>query len=373
MERAALRQSPTAGGEIILNGNPHPVRAMLASSNPLSNLSDQKTAGKTVQALDLIAPMDFYPNAWHIDDEMASYDITFYNAFSETSLGGNTVAIILDAGGIEARQMASIANKLNAPATAFVTGLDDTAVDVRFFSVSHEYPMCGFGIIGLITSLVDQTTFNLDNEQPLQWKLRTPTSTVAVTSTRRADGKVVVMTTLPPAQLETRSPNLQSLAGALGIEVSGFDEVLPIEAAHSDFVNLLVPVKDKSVMQTMSANMETIKELCSDLGIDTLVVFTADTEEPNRTVHCREFCPAIGIPESAATGTTNRALACYLVNNGQVELSSDERCTVVAEQGYEMGRPSLITTEVMARDGEITTLRVGGTATKLIQGTFTFS
>ena len=180
------------------------------------------------------------------------------------------------------------------------------------------------------------------------------------------------MTTLPPAQLETRSPNLQSLAGALGIEVSGFDEVLPIEAAHSDFVNLLVPVKDKSVMQKMSANMETIKELCSDLGIDTLVVFTADTEEPNRTVHCREFCPAIGIPESAATGTTNRALACYLVNNGQVELSSDERCTVVAEQGYEMGRPSLITTEVMARDGEITTLRVGGTATKLIQGTFTF-
>jgi len=372
MERAALRQSPTAWGEIILNGNPHPACAMLASSNPLSNLSDQKTAGKTVQALDLIAPMDFYPNAWHIDDEMASYDITFYNAFSETSLGGNTVAIILDAGGIEARQMASIAKKLNAPATAFVTGLDETSVDVRFFSVSHEYPMCGFGIIGLITSLVDQTTFNLDNEQPLQWELRTPTSTVAVTSTRRADGEVVVMTTLPPAQLETRSPNLQALAGALGIEVSGFDEVLPIQAAHSDFVNLLVPVKDKSVMQTMSANMETIKELCSDLGIDTIVVFTADTEEPNRTVHCREFCPAIGIPESAATGTTNRALACYLVNNGQVELNSDERCTVVAEQGYEMGRPSLITTEVMARDGEITTLRVGGTATKLIQGTFTF-
>jgi predicted PhzF superfamily epimerase YddE/YHI9 len=88
--------------------------------------------------------MDFYPNALHIDDEMASYDITFYNAFSETSLGGNTVAIILDAGGIEARQMASIANKLNAPATAFVTGLDDTAVDVRFFSYLEEGKILAF-------------------------------------------------------------------------------------------------------------------------------------------------------------------------------------------------------------------------------------
>ena len=95
-----------------------------------------------------------------------------------------------------------------------------------------------------------------------------------------------------------------------------------------------------------------------------------ETVLPESSIHCREFCPAVGTPEAPATGTTNRALACYLLRQGLLDSQIDGRQTVIAEQGYEMGRPSRICTEMMVQDGEAVEIKVGGVATKTMQGTF---
>jgi trans-2,3-dihydro-3-hydroxyanthranilate isomerase len=110
--------------------------------------------------------------------------------------------------------------------------------------------------------------------------------------------------------------------------------------------------------------------MCAEMQIDTVVLFTLDTVHAESTVHCREFAPLVGTPEVPAAGTTNRALACYLLQHGLLEIPPNGRCTLICEQGYEMDRPSKVRTELTLNKGEIVNIRVGGLATKTISGHF---
>ena len=82
----------------------------------------------------------------------------------------------------------------------------------------------------------------------------------------------------------------------------------------------------------------------------------------------RDFCPAVGVPESAAAGTTNAALTAYLVRHQIVKGNSDGQLVVESEQGHEIGRPSSIRSVVSIDDGSIVRLQVGGVATRVMDG-----
>ena len=79
----------------------------------------------------------------------------------------------------------------------------------------------------------------------------------------------------------------------------------------------------------------------------------------------RDFCPALGVDEVPASGTTNAALAGYLVQHGLIVAQSQ---VILAEQGSEIGRPSKICSQITVEDDEIKELWVGGQAVASIQG-----
>ncbi|MGH7166734.1 MAG: PhzF family phenazine biosynthesis protein, partial [Nitrospiraceae bacterium] len=64
------------------------------------------------------------------------------------------------------------------------------------------------------------------------------------------------------------------------------------------------------------------------------------------------------------------ALGGYLVQNGVVEVGP--MTEIVAEQGYEMDRPSRILIQVESDDDAIQDVKVGGQAVMVAEGTFTF-
>ena len=86
---------------------------------------------------------------------MSEYPVAFYRAFSDTVFGGSMAGIIAQAQNLAAGQMLQIAQEIGAPATGFITAIDEHGVDVRFFSTLTEYPMCGHGTMGLMTWLVE--------------------------------------------------------------------------------------------------------------------------------------------------------------------------------------------------------------------------
>src|SRR5262249_31011698 len=80
-----------------------------------------------------------------------------------------------------------------------------------------------------------------------------------------------------------------------------------------------------------------------------------ETVEPGHHFHARMFAPAMGVPEDPATGSAAAAFAGVLARR-----LSDGTHALTIEQGYEMGRPSLIhlTAEIAA--GRLGSASIGG-------------
>ena len=294
--------------------------------------------------------------------------LTLYDAFSEVPGGGSVAGVVGTATGFSAERMQQVATEVGAPATCFVTGVDSGVVDVRFFSTLTEYPMCGHGTIAVFTWLVEEGRLAAGPEA-VPWTLRTPGGTATVDVAARADGRPEVMLALGPTVAESCPVDAPEVARLLGIGVEAVIEPLALEAASADFTHLVVRVDGLAAIGRLSPDYAAVADLCRRIGADTLAVFTTETGDPAVTIRCRDFCPAVGTPEAAATGTTNRALACHLVRSGLADVDTDSPVVVIAAQGVEMGRPSLIRTEVAMVDGLPTRLHVGGMATRASEGT----
>ena len=88
---------------------------------------------------------------------------------------------------------------------------------------------------------------------------------------------------------------------------------------------------------------------------DAAYIFTTETIDPGSTVHGRMYAPWQGVAEDPATGSANGPLGAYLVRHGV----ADGR-RIVSEQGYEMGRPSLLFIRIGGTAERITSVHVGG-------------
>ncbi|HEX2908066.1 MAG TPA: PhzF family phenazine biosynthesis isomerase, partial [Phototrophicaceae bacterium] len=88
-----------------------------------------------------------------------------------------------------------------------------------------------------------------------------------------------------------------------------------------------------------------------------IFMFTLETEMSGSTVHSRMFAPNLGIAEDPATGAASGPLGCYLVRQGLVTANP---AVIVSEQGFEMGRRSLLHIRIEQTDGQITGVFVGG-------------
>jgi len=293
--------------------------------------------------------------------------VTLYDAFSEVPGGGSVAGVVGAASGFSTQRMQQIAAEVGAPATCFVTGVGSGMVDVRFFSTLTEYPMCGHGTIAVFTWLVEEGLLEL-GPQTVSWTLRTPGVTATVDLVARPDGRTEVMLALEPTVAEPCTVSAAEVAPLLGIGVGAILEPLAIEAASADFTHLVVRVDSLATIGEVAPDHAAVADLCRRIGADTLAVFTTETRDPEVTIRCRDLCPAVGTPEAAATGTTNRALACHLVRHGLIDFGVDGT-VVTAAQGVEMGRPSVIRTEVTMVDGLPTGLRVGGVATRTSEST----
>ena len=273
---------------------------------------------------------------------MAEYPVAFYRAFSETVFGGSMAGIIAEAQNLTAGKMLRIAQEIGAPATGFITAIDEQGVDVRFFSTLTEYPMCGHGTMGLMTWLVEHGWFVPDNRATVTTTLRTPAMASDVEIRIREDGRPEVLLSLAPAIFEPAVLCTNELAGMLGISQKEFRDDLDMKVTITDFRSLLVPIRSVVDLETVTPDFAAITALCHRESIDTIALFTPITENTGPMIRCREFCPAVGTPEAAASGTTNRAITCYLYLAGQLGDLQNGSLTLHSQQGHEMGRPSVV-------------------------------
>ncbi len=299
---------------------------------------------------------------------MATVPFAVYDAFSDVLFGGSQACIVSGAVSFDAGLRERIAKEIGMPATGFIESCSANTVSARFLSTVMELPMCGHGTICLMSRLVELGDLAWDGIDRTCVELVLPSGTATVELGKRSDNRPQVMLDIASPSFRQDDVDVDELAGLLGLAIDDFNQDWPLETACADFTHLVVPLRGLAAMRRIKPNFPGIIDFCNGHGIETVAAFCTEVDLPGSTIHVRDFCPAVGVWESSSAGTTNGALASYLMRHGIVAGNSDGLMVIRAEQGHEINRPSSIRSVASIRDGEIIRLQVGGVATKVMDG-----
>ena len=302
------------------------------------------------------------------------------DAFTQEVFCGNPAGVVPDSHGLSEDVMQKIAREMNVSETAFAVKLDgdpEADFEVRFFTPKSEVDLCGHATLGAFWVLAELGMVKPKGKEgeASDWvtvRQRTKAGVLEVYVAFNSQGKVCTVMmeqNLPSLGFtldESQVWELEKILGAPHGSVSGFTKARP-QAISTGLLDLIVPVCSREALFSMKPNMDLLATYCEEKAIVSVHCFSTDTLEPYSTVHCRDFAPSVGIPEEAATGTASGATGAYLVLNSLVEKEGPS-VRVICEQGYIMGRPSKIYVDIGLEEGEIVSVRVGGTAVTVMEG-----
>ncbi|MGH7677316.1 MAG: PhzF family phenazine biosynthesis protein, partial [Gemmatimonadaceae bacterium] len=163
-------------------------------------------------------------------------------------------------------------------------------------------------------------------------------------------------------------PPARDLARAVGLEASDVrtDDFKP-EGGSCGTPFLFVPLRDRAALARARVQSEEFENVLGDYWTSMVFLFCDQPELPGSHYRARMFAPGVGVTEDPATGSACAALAGYL---GARDKRADGMLRWVVEQGFEMGRPSILEVEADKRAGAITAARVGGNSVLVTQGEF---
>ena len=304
---------------------------------------------------------------------MATHRFHQLDVFTTTPLAGNPLAVFPDARGLGPATMQALAREMNLSETTFVFPSAVASRHVRFFTPGAEIPLAGHPTIGTWWALAE---LNLIPDLPTSGVLRVTQKTgrgVLPVDIELRDGRPahVEMTQARP-EWGAIVTDRAGLARALGGTPDLLAEGPPPQVVSTALPQLMVPVRSRAALAELpSGGMGAeLAALLRALGSDCAMLYAAgDTSDV--TAHCRMFAPGLSVPEDPATGSAAGALGAYLVRTGAaVPVSGEVRLTL--EQGVEIGRPSRMTVRVRCGPaGEVTEVRVGGAAVRVITGDVT--
>ena len=303
--------------------------------------------------------------------------LQFYQAdvFTDLPFGGNPVAVVPDGNGLSDRELQQIAREMNLSETVFVLPPTDpaAAIKLRIFTPAQEIPFAGHPVLGTFFVLATLGRLSLKGQVTrLLYECNIGLFPVEVHVRDESVGRVVMSQPKPQFLGPIESgQDLFEVAQALGLTKRQIDGTkLPVEVVSTGLPVMIVPVRTLTAVRSIKPDAGAITELCARYGANGIMVFTTMTVEEVSTVHTRMFAPPIGIPEDPATGSASGALGAYLVQNGVVDVGPTS--TIIAEQGYELDRPSRIMIQVESDDDTIQEVKVGGQVVMVLQGTLTF-
>lgn len=236
---------------------------------------------------------------------------------------------------------------------------------LRVFTPQVEIPFAGHAILGASFALDVLDERQADEMcEPFWWELEGGCFKVQI---RDSDhGSIYSLRHDPPSFLGEYY-HRGKVARALGLEESELAITgLPCEIISTGLPIHVVPVGSLAAVRRATLRRREADLIARDLGFGDLFLFTFETVSPEATVHCRMFAPLFGIPEDAASGAAFGSLAAYLVKHRLVR--TDQRMSLVGEQGLEMNRPSRLYVEAGVENGRAVDIHVGGHCVLVGQG-----
>jgi len=298
--------------------------------------------------------------------------VPFFTAdvFTDQAFGGNQLAVFPDARAIDPALMLPIAREFNFSETTFVLPPDNPAhtARVRIFTPGRELAFAGHPTVGTAHVLGTTGTVKLTGDTT---KIVFEEIAGPVPVTIRAKNGTVEFCQLTAARApesNTETPTREQLAAALSLPVDALKSGSwspEIVSCGTPFV--FVPLKDRAAVAAARAKLDVWDEIFAGCATSEVFLFATEGERPGSDIRARMFAPGIGIAEDPATGGAAAALAGYL---GLRDARPSGMLRWVIEQGFEMGRPSILEIEADKENGRIVRTRVGGSTVMMTEGTF---
>jgi trans-2,3-dihydro-3-hydroxyanthranilate isomerase len=290
---------------------------------------------------------------------------TTLDVFTDRPFGGNPLAVFCDQPELSTQAMQTIAREFNLSETVFIVPARDSRAlrRLRIFTPAMELPFAGHPTIGAAHTLLesgiagDRENFTLELEVGL----------VPIGVTRRNDAPPFIqLTTARLPESRDTAPSRAELAQLLSLNdadiVSDRDFAQPYSCG---LPYLIVPVRDRRTIAKAKPDTAAWGKILSGAWAQGIFVVCRDPELAGSHIRARMFWPEAGVFEDPATGSAAAALAGYLADRDE---QSEGTSRWVIEQGFEMGRPSILQLEVDKRDGQITAVRVGGSSVLMSEG-----
>ena len=229
---------------------------------------------------------------------------------------------------------------------------------LTYYSSECEVDFCGHGTIACMYSLIRECGELLGRgEIPI-----TTTRKGALTVYNEIVARDAVFITAPkPLHIGTKLDEA-TIADALGAPVVAPSPRTPIDLIDAGLRTLIVPVASLQEEITLFPDEGMLKEFCLANGIDIVLIYSLEVENPANKAHTRVFAPKFGYLEDPATGSGNSAFGYYMLKNG---LWGGESISL------EQGGQDRVFNRVMigTRDGLVL---FGGSATTRIKGEYFF-
>lgn len=292
---------------------------------------------------------------------MAKCQFYIVDVFAEEKYAGNQLAVVRDAAGISDSQMLRITKEMNYSETTFILSEEprEGGYDVRIFTPAAEVPFAGHPTLG--TAFVIQHEIMKEPAETVILNLKV--GQIPVTSGSGGKEKDILwMIQKEPAFGRTIEPG--PVAKVLGLDESYIDDRFVVQEVSTGLFFIIVPLVGLDAVKRAKVNKDECFKLVENTQAKMLLVFCPETYNQGNDLNVRVFCDYYGIAEDPATGSGNGCLAGYLVKH---RYFGDGKIKIRVEQGYEIGRPSLLYLRAESKKEKID-VSVGGKVVMVAKG-----
>lgn len=291
------------------------------------------------------------------------YRYHLLDVFTDAIFGGNQLAVFLDGRDIPDGTMQRIARELNLSETVFVLPPDTPGAThhTRIFTPGKELPYAGHPTVGTacLLALLGKAPLR-DGAGTVVFQQGVGNVRVEVRMPGDASPPFARLTAARAPEFRPSPIGRDALASLLSLDPADVldDERHAPAAASTGGPFLFVALRDRGAVGRTVLDLARWSRELAGTWAPQVFVYAFDPERPGSHLRGRMFAPEMGILEDPATGSAATALAALLATRAGTDGVHRWRL----EQGFEMGRPSILELEAEVAGGTVTAARVGGTA-----------
>jgi len=290
------------------------------------------------------------------------------DVFTDRAFGGNQLAVVLDAGGLSTAQMQAVAAEFNYSETTFVLPPRDPAHDakVRIFTPRQELAFAGHPNVGTAFVLAARARV-----APARLVFEEIAGLVPIEIETNGSRVVGAELTAPQRLRRMTTMGAEAAAACLSLAPSELRlERHPPQIVSVGTAFLVAEVTSREALRNAKPNEAGFARVFPCDQAFAIYFYTGDVpaaEAPCDLQARMFFQGASSLIEDPATGSATVAAAALLA-----DLSSERagEFSLRIGQGVDMGRPSLLLTRAIKRDGAVVSAHVGGSCIQMMEGTF---